>query len=372
MEKLWQLNWLFLQLGITSFGGPAAHIAMMEREVVEKRNWLDRTQFLDLLGATNLIPGPNSTELAIHLGYDYAGWAGLVVAGVSFILPAFVITLAFAITYQQFNTLPAFTALLYGIKPVVVAIIFDASWRLGKKAVKNRFLAILAIAVGVAAFLGVNEVIALLAGGLAGLAWQVRFGQAALVLPLLATLPQPAVPLSLTQLGWVFLKIGSVLFGGGYILFALLEAELVGGYGWLTKQQLLDAIAVGQFTPGPILSTATFIGYVLAGWPGAVVATLGIFLPSFVLVAITNPIIPKLRNWSWTTAFLDAVNASATALIFVVALKLSLETFFNPMDWLVSGLFLAAVVSLWKFQLTSPALVLTGALLGATYKLLFP
>ena len=400
-ERLAEVGKLFFKLGAIGFGGPAAHIAMMEDETVNRRQWLTGEQFLDLVGATNLIPGPNSTEMAIHVGYIYAGWPGLIVAGVCFILPAVVLTGILAWAYLQFATLPTVAPLLYGIKPAVLAIIIGALWRLGKKALKSRQLLAIASICLVATLLGVNQVIALLTGGLLGMVWlnwTKRGGFSAwAIAPLSALLsqtlsqtpyssgnPVTSQPPTLWQLGLFFLKIGAILFGSGYVLVAFLEGELVGRYGWLTQQQLLDAIAIGQFTPGPVLSTSTFIGYVIAGWPGAAVATLGIFLPSFLFVLLLNPLIPRLRSSPWTAAFLDSVNVSAVALMAAVSLKLagtiltkqtpetpglaSLGEFFGVIisliDWPALAIAIVAALLAIRFRVSAIWLVLGGALAG--------
>jgi chromate transporter len=390
LARLGGLATLFLKLGITGFGGPVAHIAMIEDEVVKRRQWLTREHFLDLLGATNLIPGPNSTEMAIHVGYIYAGWLGLIVAGVCFILPAVLITAVFAWLYVTYGTLPQFTPLLYGIKPAVFAIILNALWGLAKKAVKTRKLLVIAVAVSVLVLLlKLNEVIALLIGGILGMIWlrssdkgnppgeTANFFIASLTTgaTLKATTAIAAsvttvstANVSLWQLGWFFLKIGSILFGGGYLLVAFLQGELVDEYGWLTQRQLLDAIAIGQFTPGPVLSTATFIGYIIAGIPGAIVSTLGIFLPSFFFTAILNPLIPFLRSSKWTSAFLDAVNVSAVALMVVVSLQLGVVTLTLPkapfVDFLAVVIAVISAVLAIHLRVNSAWLVLGGALIG--------
>jgi chromate transporter len=383
-DRLKQLAALFFKLGVIGFGGPNAHIAMMEDEVVKKRQWLSRDQFLDLLGATNLIPGPNSTEMAIHIGYEYAGLFGLIVAGVAFIVPAIVITTGFAWLYVAFETVPQFAFLLYGIKPAVLVIVADALWRMGKKAIKTRKLLIIAIAVALLVWLGrVNEIIALLLGGLFGMLWlrlpdrgQQTEEEANILIVSIATgsaLKATAatiatVEVSLWQLGWSFLKIGSILFGGGYVLLSFLQGEFVEGHRWLTQQQLLDAIAIGQFTPGPILSTAAFVGYVIAGIPGAIVATIGIFLPSFIFVLASNPLIPRLRRSTWTAAFLDAVNASALALMAVVTLQLAIATLGKStapyVDSLAIAIVLISAVLAFRFRLSAAWLILIGASIG--------
>jgi len=372
-QRLLEIAQVFSKLGVIGFGGPAAHIAMMEEEVVTRREWIDRSRFLDLIGATNLIPGPNSTEMAIHLGYIQGGFFGLIIAGVCFLFPAVLITGIFAWVYVSFGDLPQIAfgdlpqiaPLFYGIKPAVLAVILGALWKLGKKAIKGYQFALIGLGVAVLLLLGINEVIALLIGGFVGmlllqkvlpketaegLIGVLSFGT---ILKAVAATTAKTVP-PLWKLGLFFLKVGSILFGSGYVLIAFIEGELVNqnGWltfiegelvnqnGWLTQQQLLDAIAIGQFTPGPVLSTSTFIGYVIAGIPGAIVATLGIFFPSFIFVLILNPLIPKLRNSAWTSAFLDAVNVSAVGLMAVVTLQLAYSLFLQPLDYIAILIFI--------------------------------
>ena len=382
-KRLGDLTRLFLKLGTFAFGGPAAHIAMLEDEVVARRAWMSREHFLDLIGATNLIPGPNSTEMAMHVGYERGGRVGLLVAGACFIIPAVLITGALAWLYVRFGTTPELTPFLYGLKPVVIAVIIGAVWRLGRTAVKNWQLAVVGVAVAAAVLLGLNEVIALLLGGVIGAAWlraASRFqAAAALMLPpagldgitpaagLLVTAATVAGSISLWKLGLFFLKVGAVLYGSGYVLVAFLEGDLVEGYGWLTQSQLLDAIAIGQFTPGPVLSTATFIGYVVAGLPGAIVATIGIFLPSFVFVLILNPLIPRLRESAVAGAFLDAVNASAVGLMAAVIGILGLATLKDGFVWFV---FVAATILVLRFRVNAVWLVVAGGLLGWVFAML--
>jgi chromate transporter len=295
-----ELALLFLRLGTTAFGGPAAHIAMMEDEVVRRRKWLTSEEFLDLLGATNLIPGPNSTEMAIHVGHRRGGWPGLLVASSCFIVPAALIVLAFAWCYMRYRSLPETDAVLYGVKPVIIAIVLQALWGLARSAVKNRLLGVVGAAAVVASFFGVNEIALLFAAG--ALVAMVRGARRARGRPPALLLAAPGVPMggaaaaaaasfSLGILFLTFLKIGAVLFGSGYVLLAFLRADLVHRLHWLTEGQLLDAVAVGQVTPGPVFTTATFIGYMLGGLPGAVVATVGIFLPAFVFVAASGPLL---------------------------------------------------------------------------------
>ncbi|MDX1419397.1 MAG: chromate efflux transporter [Rubricoccaceae bacterium] len=377
--RLAELARLFLKLGVVAFGGPAAHIAMMEDEVVERRGWMTRQHFLDLIGATNLIPGPNSTEMVMHVGYERAGGRGLAVAGACFIGPAVLLTGLAAWFYVRFGSLPAVEPFLYGIKPAVLAVILGALWKLGRKAVTGWRLGVLAVGVAAAVLAGVNEVWALLAGGLLGMLWLRLTGPpsdaAERLLPILLFQARPdtgavalaagvagaAAGVSLWKLGLFFLKVGAVLYGSGYVLIAFLEGGLVQDYGWLTQAQLLDAVALGQFTPGPVLSTATFIGYVLAGVPGAAVATLGIFLPSFVFVRLLNPLIPRLRASAWLSAFLDAVNAAAVALMAAVTVELGADVLVSWPAWVIA---LGAAVLALRYKVNAAWLVLGGAVLG--------
>jgi chromate transporter len=360
---------LFLKLGFTAFGGPAAHIGIMHAEVVKRRKWLSDEQFLDLLGATNLIPGPNSTEMAIHLGYLRAGWQGLLAGGLGFVLPATLIVLVLAWIYKRFGALPQAGWLLYGIKPVVIAIILQALWSLSRKALKSPPTALAGAAALALYFIGANEVILLFAIGLAVMlfanwkclgkvsagAWLLPFGGAA------AVSSAAALPFSLPLLFLIFLKIGSVLYGSGYVLLAFLRADLVVRYGWLTDAQLIDAIAFGQITPGPLFTTATFIGYQLGGVSGASLATLGIFLPSFVFVALSNPFIPRLRRSPWFGALLDGVNAAALGLMAAVTIQIGRASLVDPLTVLVA---LASLLLLLRFKLNATWLILGGALVG--------
>ncbi len=370
---------LALRLGFTAFGGPAAHIAMLRDEVVTRRKWVTDEHFLDLLGATNLIPGPNSTEMVIHIGQVRAGWRGMIAAGVCFILPATLIVLACAWAYVAYGTLPAATWLLYGIKPVIIAIVAQALWGLARTAVKGAFLA--AVGAGVLALylLGFNELALLFGGGAlvmlvrnAGRLARGRHGAGAL-LPLGGAAPlwlaQMAAEVSLGQLFWSFLKIGAVLYGSGYVLLAFLRNEFVVRLGWLTNQQLLDAVAVGQFTPGPVFTTATFVGYTVAGLPGAALATIGIFLPSFIFVAAVNPLIPRLRRSPWMAGFLDGVNVAALGLMAAVLWELGRSAI---VDWLTALLAVAAAVLLLRFKLNSAWLVLGAGLIALLVRWLAP
>jgi len=376
--RLRELAALFLKLGAISFGGPAAHIALFEEEVVRKREWVTRQQFLDMLGAANLIPGPTSTETAINVGFVRAGWAGLCVAGASFILPAALITGAFAWAYVRFGSLTQAASVLSGIKPAVLAVIAIAIWRLGKTAVKGPLLALLGM-VAVAAFLfGMNPLLILFGGGLVGmLAKQASVLRTSgiLVLPVAiwrrvpsslrlagfvasGSMAAEAVGFrpSVAQIGLFFLKIGAVLYGGGYVLLAFLEQGLVQQHAWMTRQQLLDAVAIGQFTPGPVFSTATFIGYLLGGVPGAVVATIGIFLPSFLYVALLAPVLFRLRRSPWIASFLDSVNVCAVALMGGVTFRLGVDALRAWPAWLISLVSLAILLR-WK---VSPMWIVLG------------
>lgn len=404
-SDLGELARLFLKLGIIGFGGPAAHIAMMEDEVVERRGWLSRQRFLDMVGATNLIPGPNSTEMAIHIGHARGGPVGLVIAGSAFILPAVAITMALAWAYVEYGALPQFDPILYGIRPIVVAIIFAALWKLSGKALRTPTLALIALAVAAANFFGSNEILSLVAGGIIavivapprapdepttpeadpGGREDTRPPEAARVDRDASDRPNPAVGavmltatklgtaaapvigvvqaagVSLLQLFVYFLTIGSVLYGSGYVLFAFLEGGLVEELGWLTEAQLIDAVAIGQFTPGPVLSTATFVGYVVAGPAGALLATLGIFIPSFVFVSLLARILPWIRRSRLFSAFLDGLNASAVALMTVVTLRLASASLIDLSTVLLA--LAAAVAAVW-FRVNAALLVVGGAIAG--------
>ncbi|MCL4294448.1 MAG: chromate efflux transporter [Anaerolineae bacterium] len=359
---------LFLRLGFTAFGGPAAHIAMMHDEVVVRRRWLEEQHFLDLVGATNLIPGPNSTEMAIHIGYDRAGWRGLIAAGVCFILPATLIVGLLAWAYVAYGRTPQGEALLYGIKPVIIAIVLQALIRLGRTAIKELLFAGIGVAVLLLYLFGVNELLLLFGGGLVLVVLQAirqAPGWSGLFLPLigvsgLARLVE-STPVRLDQLFFIFLKIGAVLYGSGYVLLAFLRNDLVVRLGWLTDQQLLDALAIGQFTPGPVFTTATFIGYVLAGVPGAILATVGIFLPSFCFVALLNRIVPYLRRSIWTAVLLDGINVAALGLMAGVTWQLGQEAIVDGLTLLLAAV---AMIVLFRFKLNSAWLVLAGGIVG--------
>lgn len=356
---------LFLKLGFIGFGGPAAHIAMMQQEVVSKRNWMSDQHFLDLLGATNLIPGPNSTEMAIHIGYDKGGWKGLIIAGLCFILPAVFITGIFAWLYKTYGALPEIQPWIYGIKPAIIAIIIGAVYPLAKKSIKSFFLGFIGIAVLILSLFGISEIYLMFGAGLLALAFFYFKNKSTL---------QSFVPLVFLQIAHqnffseinirlflIFLKIGSILYGSGYVLFAFLDTELV-ATGLLTRQQLIDAIAVGQFTPGPVFSSVTFIGYQINGISGAVLSTIAIFLPSFVLVALVNPLMKKLRNSKSLSAFLDAVNISSVAIIAAICITMTKEII---IDWRTVLIAVISAIVVFQFKkINSAFVVLASALLG--------
>jgi chromate transporter len=362
-----ELAGLFLRLGATAFGGPAAHIAMMKAEVVDRRRWLDEERFLDLLGATNLIPGPNSTEMAIHIGWDRRRWPGLAVAGSAFIVPALLITGAMGWAYVRFGTLPQAAWLLYGVKPIMVGVILQAIWGLAPRAARTWPLRLLAaLAAGLAA-LGVNELLVLFGAGVLAVAaagrktrTSLRPSSQAVPLAFGVVATSATAPTSAALFG-VFFKIGSVLFGSGYVLLAFLRSDLVQRLGWLTEAQLIDAIAVGQVTPGPVFTTATFIGYVLAGPSGALAATLGIFLPAFIFVALSGPLVPRLRASATAGAFLDGVNVASLALMAVVTVQLGAAALVDAPTVLIAAL---SALLLVRFRVNATWLVLGGAALG--------
>jgi chromate transporter len=369
---LQEVSILFLKLGTTAFGGPAAHIAMMEEEVVKRRKWISPDAFLDLVGATNLIPGPNSTEMAMHIGYLRGGWRGLCAAGLSFILPAVLITLLLAHLYVKFGSIPQVEPFVGGIRPAIIAVIIASVFRLRKPVLKNRLATVLGVLVVTLNLLGVDEILLLLASGAIGLLWTYHkeFWQFDLMLlpsyPLLASGqfgdPVPsAASGSLWGLGLFFLKIGSILYGSGYVLVAFLQSGLVDTRHWLTQGQLVDAVAIGQFTPGPVLSTATCIGYLISGLPGATVATFGIFLPSFLFVLASARLICKMRKSVRAAGFLNGVNAASLALMIAVAIQLGHTTLGPAGSWLIF-LLSSAVVIMWNIN---PAWIVVGsAILG--------
>jgi chromate transporter len=357
---------LFLKLGVIGFGGPAAHIAMMRDEVVRRRGWLSDQEFLDLLGATNLIPGPNSTEMAMHVGSVRAGLTGLIVAGACFIAPAALIVGMLAALYVRYGTTPEGGWLLYGIKPIIIAIVVQALWRLGRSALRTLAVSVIAAAALALYLLGINELFLLAAGGIVALVLL-----RGTLVPAIALLAGPAAvagaPFQLLKMFLLFLKTGSVLYGSGYVLLAFLRGDFVSRLGWLTDQQLLNAVAIGQFTPGPVLTTATFVGYLLAGIPGAVLATIGIFLPGFVFVALSHPVIPRLRRSRTAGALLDGVNAAALGLMAGVTLQLGRAALVDVWTVLLA---LAAAVALLRTKVNSVWLIGLGAAAGLILHLL--
>ena len=371
-NKLIEVFQVFFKMGCIAFGGPAAHIAMMEEEIVNKRKWFDRQHFLDLVGATNLIPGPNSTEMTMHCGHERAGTLGLFVAGFSFIFPAVSITLVLAWFYIEYGQIPAVESFFYGIKPAVLVIILSAVIKLGQKALKNYELGILGVLVLTATLFGVSEITALLVGGIVGALYfyikNEKLNTLNSVVPLLI-LQSPVHIETLvanSKVFWSFLKVGAILYGSGYVLFAYLDAELV-STGLLSRQELLDAIAVGQFTPGPVLSTATFIGYQLGGFGGALAATAGIFLPSFLFVLLLNPLIPKMRKSKFLSYFLDAVNVAAVAIMLGVLVEMGMDTLIDWRAFVIVGV--ALIMHFYIKKSNAMWIVLMGSVLGFMLKL---
>jgi chromate transporter len=367
-QKLKEVAALFLKLGIIGFGGPAAHIAMMREEVVVKKKWLEEQHFLDLIGATNLIPGPNSTEMAIHIGHERAGWKGLIVAGFCFIVPAVLITGIFAWLYKDYGQLPEIQPFLYGIKPAIIAIILGAIFPLAKKSLKTVQLGIIGCIVLLLALLQFNEIMLLFGAGFLALFWNSLTNKNASTKENI-WIPLMLFPISKTtllaptnfNLFLIFLKIGAILYGSGYVLFAFLDAELV-AKGLLTRTELIDAIAVGQFTPGPVFSSVTFVGYQINGISGAFISTLAIFLPSFAFVALLNPLVKKMRNSKPFALFLDAVNVASIAIIVAICYELGRDTI---TDWRTIVIALLSIVLVFKYRkINSAFVVLGGALVG--------
>jgi chromate transporter len=362
-----ELALIFLRLGTTAFGGPAVHIAMMEDEFVRRRAWLSREEFLDLVGAASLIPGPSSTEIALYAGHRRAGWRGLLIAGFCFIGPATLVVTAIAWAYVRFGQLPAVGGILYGIKAVVIAIVGQALVAFAKTAIKSKWLLALGIAAAAASAMGASPLFVLVVTGLVHVAGREASrstrGASSFLWPgaLGASAAAAAIPVTLPRVFLIFLKIGAVVFGSGYVLLAFLRADLVERTHWLTEVQLVDAVAVGQFTPGPVFTTATFIGYVVAGLPGALAATIGIFLPSFVLVALSGPLIPRLRRSRLVGAFLDGVNVASLALMAVVGALLGRAAI---VDVPTAGLAIASAAALYRWRVNSAWLVLGGAISG--------
>lgn len=365
-SSICELASFFLRLGTTAFGGPAAHIAIMEDELVRRRQWLSREKFLDLLGASNLIPGPSSSELAIHIGYLRAGWIGLLVAGTCFILPAAIIVAVLAWLYVHFGRLPATSAILYGVKPVVIAVILQALRGLGRTAVKTKFLGLVGAVSMVLAFVGLHPLLLLLLVGCAVCltnlgASRLSFSALPFSVAPAAAVAGATTSFSLASLFLVFLRVGAVVFGSGYVLLAFLRADLVVHRGWLTDSQLVDAVGVGQLTPGPVFTTATFIGYLLGGVRGSVVATVGIFVPAFLLVAASGPLIPRIRRSKVAGAFLDGVNVASLALMAEVTWQFGRTAL---VDVVTIVLAFVSVIALLRLRLNSAWLVLIGAVVG--------
>lgn len=372
---------LMFRLGWTSFGGPAAHIAMLRDEVVTRRKWMSEQEYLDLIGAANLIPGPTSTEVVIHSSHWRAGWPGIFVGGTLFILPAVFLVLVFAWLYVEYGTTTTGENLLYGIKPVIIAVVAQALWGLGRTAIKGVFLAVIAVAVLGLYLLGVNEIALLFGGALlvmivrnATRLWDARMSLA-FAPPGFMRLPGwPEIAAGANesyshwQMFWSFLKIGTVLYGSGYVLLAFLRNEFVDKLGWITEDQLIDAVAVGQFTPGPVFTTATFVGYLAGGFGGAAVATVGIFLPAFVFVAISIPILPRIRKSPWTAAALDGVNVAAIGLMAGVTVELAEAAFVDVATVILA---LVAALLLIRYKVNSAWIVLAGGIIGIAYKGLF-
>ena len=357
--SLGELARLFTWLGLTAFGGPAAHIAMMQKEVVDKRRWMDYPHFMDLIGATNLIPGPNSTEMAIHIGHERAGWKGILVAGCCFILPAVFITGVIAWLYRDYGQLPELGAYTYGIKPAVIAIILAAVFPLAKKSLKTKELAVIGGVALMASLMGLNEIAVMFGSGFVMLIlYMVRNSGSGLknYVPLLF-LNLPFLSQENMKIFWIFLKIGAILYGSGYVLFAFLDSELV-AKGMLTRTQLVDAIAVGQFTPGPVFSSVTFIGWQMNGVGGAAWATLGVFLPSFVFVALLNPLVPRMRKSRLFSAFLDGVNIASVAIILTICIQLGRETI---SDWRTIGIALLSLVITFGFRKVNTVFLIIGS-----------
>lgn len=364
ITSLPELAMLFLKLGCLGFGGPAVHIAMMEEEVVRKRSWMSHEHFLDLVSATNLIPGPNSTEMTMHIGHERAGWKGLLVAGSCFIIPAVLITAGFAWAYKRYGQLPNITLFIYGIKPAIISVVLVTMIALGRKALKSVQLGVIGVLAATAVLMGLNEIFVLFGAGLIGiLLYWMKGNRLNGIFPFFFL--QVAQPIVLEG-SWlrvflIFLKIGAILYGSGYVLFAFLDAELV-SRGWLSKQVLIDAIAVGQFTPGPVLSSATFIGWQIGGAEAAIAATVGIFLPSFLFVALLNPVIPKLRRSPIMSAFLDTINIAAVAVILSILIEMGRETL---LDWrTVLIAVISFVVTFYFKKINTAFIIVGGAALG--------
>ena len=349
-ERLKEIFKVFLKLGFLAFGGPAAHISMMDEEIIEKRKWISREKFVDFMGASNLIPGPNSTEMVIYLGSQRGGTPGLFLAGASFIIPAMVITLIFAYFYKNYGSVPQVTSILDGVKPAIIAVVIQALYRLGKSVIKGKFALVFALMTLGLYLLGLGEIPLLLVSGLI-----------MLLIKNSNKLRDKHFSLALPMIFLLFLKIGFVLYGSGYVLLAFLEAEFVEKLGVLTTTQIVDAIAIGQFKPGPVFATATFIGYLLNGVPGAILATIGIFLPAFVLVLILNPIMHKLREWKILSAMLDGVNIGSLVLMLVVSVKLGIASINN---WITALIFIVSYFAITKLKINSVWAIIAGGIIG--------
>jgi chromate transporter len=373
LQRVIEVTLLFLRLGFTAFGGPVAHIALYRDEVVTRRKWLTDQEFLDLLGITNLIPGPNSTEMVIHLGLRRAGWAGFLLGGVSFILPSMAMVTLLAWLYARYNTTPQAGWLMSGIQPVVIAVILQALWGLGRKATKSIITALAGLAALALYLFDFHPLFILLVCGLSVMlvenASRLRAPRMASILLPASTVVLSAVtatPFSLGILFLTFLKIGAVLYGSGYVLLAFLHADFVNRLGWLTEKQLLDAIVIGQITPGPVFTSATFIGYILGGLPGAILGTVGIFLPSFFFVALSSSFIPKLRNSPWIASLLDGIIVASLGMMAGVTWQLAAPLMMDPLSIVF---ILASGFLLVYFRINSTWLILAGALAGLVFKL---
>ncbi len=365
--RIKEVCYVFLKLGIIGFGGPAAHIAMMEEEIVHKRKWISREHFLDLIGATNLIPGPNSTEMSMHCGHERAGLPGLFLGGICFIFPAALIMGILAWLYASYGSVPEVKPFLYGIKPAIIAVIINAIFKLGRTALKSWQLGLIGACVVIASLAGINEIYALLCAGLIAIIWfsgkdWLKPHNLSSFSPFIFSLIPLTKNITLGDLFWIFIKIGATLFGSGYVLVAYLQAEFVDKTGWLTQEQLLDAVALGQFTPGPLFTTATFIGYQMDSLPGAVIATIGIFLPSFLLVLVLNPFVPKLRKSRIMSFFLDGVNIGAIGVMLAVTFQLCESVLIDLNGWLIA---IASLITVFGFKkLNTTWIIAGGAIAG--------
>ena len=372
-NKFKELASLFLRLGITAFGGPPAHIAMMHDEVVTRRKWMDEQEFLDLMGATNLIPGPNSTQMAIHMGFSRAGILGMLVSGGCFIVPSTIFVIILTWLYVEYGTTNYAESLFYGIKPVVIAIVLQALYVLGRKAVKGVLTSLVGAGVIAGYFLGLNEILLIVLGGIVvmiannykNISGSRMFSVAAPILGInIAAITATEVALSTLVL--TFLKIGAVLYGSGYVLLAFLEADFVNTLGWITTQQLIDVVAIGQVTPGPLLTTAAAIGYIVSGLKGAILATVAIFLPSFFFVPFVNRAVPWIRSSALMGAALDGVNAAALGLMAAVTIQIARVSLIDPLTILIA---LASIGALFYLRLNSTWLIAAGGIIGILYGL---